>query len=727
MPRIHSVLALPAAALLVPALLTGGAGGGDAAAAPASERVVLRAAEPADDPCPGHLDAVESAPHDHACTHGDDPLPPGATGRPVAPLSPAESVARSVECVGDGRSGPRVQVLYVRSSDRPDRFAAYHASFQAWVAEMDQIFVASAPDSPVPAHVRFVHDGACQPVIDAVTLSPAADDDFDAMVGELSDRGYSRTDRKYVVFADADVYCGLGTISDDDRPGPTNFNNQGPDYSRIDTFCWGAHTLAHELMHNLGGVQLSSPNASGGFHCTDERDVMCYSDAPYYPTMRYLCPDSDENRFDCGDDDYYDATPAPGSYLDTHWNAINSRFLTTGTDVVCRDRSTEPDDTPATAVALAVGEVAARAFCEAGDEDWFRIATTRGYRYDIGTLALGEGTDTVLEVYDAAGALLASDDDSGDGAASLVSLSAPGSALLVRVTAFGGASGGTYSVRADETPTVPCPDRATEPDDSAAAARQLTIGQPASRAFCDPGDEDWFRIDTRPGASYEIRTEDLGSEADTVLQVRDADGTVLATDDDSGDGVASLAVVVAPGPTLIARVRSYDPDHTGGTYSAAVDEVASPDALENGSFEVDADRDGHPDSWVGSPAFHRAQDYVTDGQWSGVLAPRRERTVGVRQRVDGVAPGGEYWFAGALSVPPTRDRFRAALRLRWLDRDGAALGSVRLLAVGRGTVGTRSSARLVTAPAGSAAVVVVVRATSLRGRVYVDGVELGAG
>ena len=75
---------------------------------------------------------------------------------------------------------------------------------------------------------------------------------------------------------------------------------------------------AHEVMHNLGGVQLSAPNASGGFHCIDEYDVMCYSDAGSgLPKMRFDCNESARNAtlFDCGHNDYYHTNPAPGSYL----------------------------------------------------------------------------------------------------------------------------------------------------------------------------------------------------------------------------------------------------------------------------------------------------------------------------------------------------------------------------------------------------------------------------
>ena len=82
-------------------------------------------------------------------------------------------------------------------------------------------------------------------------------------------------------------------------------------------------------MHNIGGVQLSAPHSSGGWHCTDEWDLECYSDSPFYPAMTYLCSDSSHNRlFDCNHDDYY-RVGSVGGYLATHWNSANSQYLVT--------------------------------------------------------------------------------------------------------------------------------------------------------------------------------------------------------------------------------------------------------------------------------------------------------------------------------------------------------------------------------------------------------------
>ena len=91
-------------------------------------------------------------------------------------------------------------------------------------------------------------------------------------------------------------------------------------------------TILHEVGHTLGAVSPNSPHGSGGFHCDDGVDVMCYDDGTLREPMFDRCP-APENlvgaRFDCGHDDYFSPNPTPGSYLATHLNVFNSTFLGT--------------------------------------------------------------------------------------------------------------------------------------------------------------------------------------------------------------------------------------------------------------------------------------------------------------------------------------------------------------------------------------------------------------
>ncbi len=309
-------------------------------------RVVLPVA--AADPCGPGL-AAPVADGAAACVHGTDEAPPGAdtTDLPTtdelwearfgeeAPvvaagevaMAPVPSAARRVACIGDGTSGPRVQVVYARASDHPGRYDAVLPLLRQYAADADDLINASAGRAGQGRRVRFVTGPDCQVDVARVELSPAGDDTFVDTRDELRARGLASPDRKYLVFVDAAVgICGLGEVFGDDRPGAHNANNGGRAmYSRVDTRCW-PHAVTHELLHTLGAVQDSAPHSNGAGHCTDERDVMCYVDGTGTATS-LLCPAASEHQVDCGHDDYFDPAPSAGSYLATKWNTASSRFL----------------------------------------------------------------------------------------------------------------------------------------------------------------------------------------------------------------------------------------------------------------------------------------------------------------------------------------------------------------------------------------------------------------
>ncbi len=287
-----------------------------------------------------------------SCTHGPDPAPDGVDvrlSRSTAELAPTAArgtaadaevkpqAAPAVPCYGDGTSGHRVQVIFARSSDVPDRYPALATSLVQWTLAADTVVSASAAETGGTRHLRLVTGPGCTLSVARVTMAPAGDDTFSATINELENQGYTRTDRKYLVYVDANVYCGIGELYYDDRASTTpgfNFNNGHQDVpgmvARVDNGCWGraSSVEAHELMHNLGGVQDTAPHVTPNAHCTDEYDRMCYEDAAGV-TLQFVCAAAHENRFDCNHDDYFSTNPPPGNYLATHWNTANSAFLAT--------------------------------------------------------------------------------------------------------------------------------------------------------------------------------------------------------------------------------------------------------------------------------------------------------------------------------------------------------------------------------------------------------------
>ena len=160
-------------------------------------------------------------------------------------------------------------------------------SIRQWAAETDAVFQSSAAQTGGTRRIRFVTDKNCDLVVTRVALSATGDDTLDTTIAELAAQGYRRSDRKYLVWMDSTVLCGIGTYYVDDRPTPDNFNNGRSgvpgSVSRIDAGCWGLASRgqsveAHELMHSLGAVLPTAPNATTNGHCSDDDDRMCYAD-----------------------------------------------------------------------------------------------------------------------------------------------------------------------------------------------------------------------------------------------------------------------------------------------------------------------------------------------------------------------------------------------------------------------------------------------------------------
>ncbi|MGI9032947.1 MAG: hypothetical protein ACR2HY_04565 [Acidimicrobiales bacterium] len=306
--------------------------------------------------------------HDRAgralCTHGPDPAPPGVdvrkpqgTAASLPGMAPGggTATASNLACDGDGTSGDRVQLLYVHASNVSDSYASLANSFQQWAANIDRSFSASAAETGGDRHPRFVQDPSCNAVVTDVAVSPTGDDDFSNTLRELRAKGFTRSDRKYVAWVDANKYCGIGQVYYDDSAGSGNASNGVStvpgELARIDNGCWGQSNPveAHELMHTLGGVQTSAPHATANNHCTDEYDRMCYSDGPGV-NLSYPCPSSHEALFDCNHDDYFSTSPPAGSYLATHWNTANSAFLISAAGSGTTTTTTLPTGTTTTTV-----------------------------------------------------------------------------------------------------------------------------------------------------------------------------------------------------------------------------------------------------------------------------------------------------------------------------------------------------------------------------------------
>ena len=103
---------------------------------------------------------------------------------------------------------------------------------------------------------------------------------------------------------------------------------------------------------------------------------------------------------------------------------------------------------------------------------------------------------------------------------------------------------------------------AYEPDDTYGAARALLVGEAAqTHDFHANGDQDWCVARLLAGSSYSIRTENEQSNADTVLELYDVDGTtVLVSRDDNGPGFGeTITRTITATGFYFVRVRNANP------------------------------------------------------------------------------------------------------------------------------------------------------------------------
>jgi len=185
-----------------------------------------------------------------------------------------------------------------------------------------------------------------------------------------------------------------------------------------------------------------------------------------------------------------------------------------------------------------------------GDVDWFVIETIEGrpYRFVVDGFDDGSGNvlvDPILVLYDQQGQEIARDDDGGLGFGSyLTHLSAAGGPFFAAVSSYDGQSTGRYVIRAVDT-DVPGNTYTDEMLDQAGDERISRIDM--------EGDLDNFVVELEAGVTYTIEVRGHGDRplADPYLSVINAEGTSVASDDDSG-----------PGPDARLRFRPEE----GGAY-----------------------------------------------------------------------------------------------------------------------------------------------------------------
>ncbi len=214
--------------------------------------------------------------------------------------------------------------------------------------------------------------------------------------------------------------------------------------------------------------------------------------------------------------------------------------------------------------------------------DW-TFAVTEGLRLQFD--ARSQAFDTILDLVDAAGTVLDSNDDGPNGTDSRIAADlAPGSYCL-RVTSYGGNGGAFELLVTDEPEETPYGG-----GDAAAfcADPRLTFdfGRPVGpglglatlSGWVAPGlFEDW-RLSVVAATPLQIDARSV--EFDTLIDLADGEGQYLDGNDDGPSGTDSRLVVELDEGEYCLRVRGYG--GSGGAYEIALTDAPEDDGAEGG-------------------------------------------------------------------------------------------------------------------------------------------------
>lgn len=270
-------------------------------------------------------------------THGPDAAETGVPGAPGAPGgngkgkqgggggSTTTSAYYGGICTADGE---RSELIYAVAHDDVDAYADVAPLVRSKFVQVDNFLNSEAAQFGTDMRYKVRCDPDGQPTVHKAVLPTTSVNNFSyySIVTDLERLGFVDTDVNYWVYFDERSYvyggqANLCHVYDDlnyclDR----EYAFYAVTYGYLDL-----RIFMHENGHNMGAVQSSAPNSSGGGHCNDGYDIMCYADGGWESNYRIVC--GDRTHYDCNYDDYFHPQPPSGSYLSSHWNiasCINS-------------------------------------------------------------------------------------------------------------------------------------------------------------------------------------------------------------------------------------------------------------------------------------------------------------------------------------------------------------------------------------------------------------------
>ncbi len=223
----------------------------------------------------------------------------------------------------------------------------------------------------------------------------------------------------------------------------------------------------------------------------------------------------------------------------------------------------EPDNSMEEATPILLGEPQTHTldYYNGDTEDWMSFEAEAGATYTIKTANLrdGDNLDTVLELYDAAGNLLAENDDCTRSESCITWTAESPGTYYVKAMIYESYGDCRYDISVSFR--TPIDSDESEPDNTMPESKPINIGEPQTNTLVyNNGDtEDWMSFEAEVGSIYTIRTANLrdGDNLDTVLELYDAAGNLIAENDDCEGPESCVTWTPESSGTYYVKVRLY--------------------------------------------------------------------------------------------------------------------------------------------------------------------------
>lgn len=305
----------------------------------------------------------------------------------------------------------------------------------------------------------------------------------------------------------------------------------------------------------------------------------------------------------------------------TYFLSASDFFQTAGSYTLSAVESDDIANSTSTMATIAVGESQSSTFDAPYDSDWFRATLTAGTTYTLSLAYDDPFAYHSIILYDADGERIFLPPFSQGGVTFDYAPSTSGTFYIAAEGEDFAVGDYTLSLDAGIPPGDVIPGDTT-------TSESISVGGSVSGLLQTSDDRDWYSVSMTAGSTYEISLDGQG-DLDAFLRIRDDQGSLLSTNNNSGPGTDALITFTATQNGTHYLSAGSSQNASAGEFVLSIDEVnADPDteipddtsttatisvdgSAVTGEYETAGDRDWYRVTLEAGKTYEVALDGIT--------------------------------------------------------------------------------------------------------------------